>query len=251
MLGALVVYPLALTAGWYLIGFSMLGALAVAPLVPWLWLRRWYAASGAALVGAMLMKLNVTPVLAAPLLALVASSRLPDLPRRKAVDGGALGVLVAILAAAALLGVRGELRGYLETFAYNVHYASARTQADGFVGGMLEHLRIATDFFYLAGRWQLGLRPFSFSRSSASPPPTRRCSAIQIGVRPRRSLARDARRRVRRRGAHRYWYEHLQLLAYPATLMAAALIWRTTAAFGERWGLLAAVERSSSRSGRR
>ena len=34
-----VVYPLALAAGWYLVGLSTLGALAVAPRAPWLRLR--------------------------------------------------------------------------------------------------------------------------------------------------------------------------------------------------------------------
>ena len=37
------VYPLALAAGWYLVGMSMLAALAFAPLAPWLWLRGRFA----------------------------------------------------------------------------------------------------------------------------------------------------------------------------------------------------------------
>ena len=38
-----------------------------------------------------------------------------------------------------------------------------------------------------------------------------------------------------------YWSEHLQLLAYPATLVAAALIWRVDALFGWRAGAVAAT----------
>lgn len=239
VLGSFVVYPLALTAGWYLIGLSMLGALAVAPLVPWLWLRGWCVASGAVLVGAMLMKLNVAPVLAAPLPALVAVG-LPDMPRRRAISRGALGVLGATLGAAAFLAARGELRGYLETFAYNVHYSSARTQADGPVGRMLEHLRIASDFFYLPGRWQLaaailvlavfGLAAaYVFVTRASRSECALAAAALVVLVGGLVVVALTA-----------YWYEHLQLLAYPATLMTAALIWRTDASLGGRWGALAA-----------
>ena len=239
VLGSLLVYPLALMAGWYLIGLSMLGALAVAPLVPWLWLRGWFAASGVALVGAILMKLNVAPVLAAPLPALVAAG-LPDVPRRRAVARGALGVVGATLGAAALLGARGELRAFLETFVYNVHYSSARTQADYTVGRLQEHLRIAVDFFYLPGRWQLAsavLFLTVFGLASAYVFATRRSrsecalagAAIVSLVGGLAVVALTA-----------YWYEHLQLLAYPATLMTATLIWRTDASLGGRWGALVA-----------
>ena len=239
VLGSLVVYPLALTAGWYLIGLSMLGALAVAPLVPWLWLRGSFVASGAVLVGAMLMKLNVAPVLAAPLLALVAVG-VPDVPRRRAVGRGALGALGATLGAAALLGARGELRGYVETFAYNVHYSSSRTAADDFVGRAREHLRILSDFFYLPGRWQLGLAVLFLAVFGL-------VGAYLAVTRPSRSeCVLSAAALAALVGGivvvalTAYWYEHLQLLAYPATLMAAALVWRTDEALGGRWGVVAA-----------
>jgi hypothetical protein len=234
-----VVYPLALTAGWYLIGLSMLGAVAVAPLVPWLWLRGRFVASGAVLVSAMLMKLNVAPVLAAPLLALVAVGA-PDVPRRQAVGRGALGALVAGVAAAAILAARGELRGYLETFLYNVHYSSARTQADGTLERMLEHLRIAWNFFYLPGRWQLAaaflflgvfalvLAYLFVTRASRA----ERALAVAGTVTLAGGLLVVA--------LTAYWYEHLQLLAYPATLMTATLVWRTNEALGGRWAVLAA-----------
>lgn len=239
VLGGLVVYPLALTAGWYLIGLSMLGALAVAPLVPWLWLRGRFAASGAVLVAAMLMKLNLAPVLAAPLPALVAAG-LPHVPRRRAVVRGALGVLGATLAAAVLLVARGELRGYLETFAYNTHYSSARTQADDTVGRLLEHLRIAWNFFYLPGRWQasaavlflavfcLGAAYIFVTRASRSERALAGAALVSF-VGGLAVVALTA-----------YSYEHLQLLAYPATLMTAAIIWRTSEALDGRWGMLAA-----------
>ncbi len=147
-------YPLALTAGWYLVGMSMLGALAVAPLAPWLWLRRRFAAAGAVLVVVMLLKMNAAPLAAAPLVALLVLGA-PEGRRRRALLGGALGVGGAGLAAVAFLAVRGELRPYLDTIVYNVHYASARTPSDTAVGRVMDHLRVAWDFFYLAGRWQV------------------------------------------------------------------------------------------------
>ena len=239
VLASLVVYPLALTAGWYLVGLSMLGALALAPVVPWLWIRGWCAASGAVLVGAMLMKLNLAPVVAGPLAGLVALG-VPAISRRRAVVRGALGAGGAAVVAAAVLAVRGELRPYLETFAYNIHYSSARTQADGLVGRTLEHLRVAWDFLYLAGRWQLPAAILLLAAFGAAA-----YLAFTRGSRPERALA------VAALGAlvgaivviatTAYGEEHLQLLAYPATLIAAALIWRVDSMLGARWGAVAAA----------
>ena len=53
------VYPLALAAGWYLVGLSMLAALAVVPLAPWLWLRRRFVWAGVAVALVLLLKLNL------------------------------------------------------------------------------------------------------------------------------------------------------------------------------------------------
>ena len=239
VLAGLVVYPLALTAGWYLVGLSMLGALAVAPLVPWLWARGWFVASGAVLTGSMLLKLNLAPVVAAPLVGLVVI-RLPDVSRLRAVGRGALGFVAASLAAVALLGARGELRGYLEAISHNVHYSRARTEADDTLGRLQEHLRIAVDFFYLSGRWQLAaaivfLAAFGLVAVYVfvtRPPRTERALAAGALVSLAAGLVVLA--------LTAYWNEHLQLLAYPATLMTAALIWRTHELLGGRWGALAA-----------
>ena len=143
----------------------MLGALSVAPLVPWLWLRGWHAASGAAVVFAIL-ELNLAPVVAAPVAALIAF-RMPDAPRWHSVKRGMLGAAGAVVAAVAVLGVRGELRSYLETFAYNVHYAGARTQSEGFLGRAHDHLRILTDS---STSLENGSYLPRFCSSSCSPP---------------------------------------------------------------------------------
>ena len=116
VLGSLVVYPLALTAGWYLIGLSMLGALAVAPLVPWLWLRGWCVASGAVLVGAMLMKLKMSPLVLPALRCrqLVARRASGHATTASPFSRGALGVLGATLGDGRLPWRRGA--SYADTW---------------------------------------------------------------------------------------------------------------------------------------
>ena len=239
IIASFFVYPLALTAGWYLVGLSMLGALAVAPLAPWLWLRQRFAAAGAVLVVVMLLKLNLGPLAAAPLVALIVLGA-PAGSRKHALLRGGLGLGGAITAVAAFLGIRGELRSYLETIAYNVHYSNARTTSDEPIGRVLDHLRIAYDFFYLAGRWQLPAAILVLSAFSVVV-----CLAALRRTRSELLLAGAATASLL--GAivvvalTAYWYEHLQLLAYPATLVAGTLIWRIDAAFGRRAGAIAAT----------
>ena len=234
-----LVYPLALAAGWYLVGMSMLGALAVAPLAPWLWLRGRFAAAGAVLVVVLLLKINLVPVAAAPLAALLVLGA-PEIPRGRSVLRGALGLGVATVVAAAFLAVRGELRPYLDTIVYNVHYSSARTPSHDAVGRLMDHLRVAWDFFHLSGRWQtpaaiLVLVGFLVAVGIA---------AIR-GSRPERLLGGTAIATLVASflviALTAYGNEHVQLLAYPATLVAAALIWRADAAWGGSAGAIAAT----------
>ena len=233
------VYPLALTAGWYLVGLSMLAALAVVPFAPWFWLRGRFVSAGVVVALVTLLKLNLAPLALAPLGALLALGA-PEEPRRRALAHGALGLGGALATATAFLGVRGELGGYLGAITHNVHYSSARTTADGTVGRALEHLRVGWDFFYRAGRWQAPLAVLVLV-----------AFAVAVGL----AWARGTRAE-RRLGAvaaatlvaafvvialTAYWWEHLQLLACPATLVAASLIWRADASFGRRSGAIAAT----------
>jgi len=96
-----LVYPLALTSGWYLAGLSMLGALALVPLIPWAWLRGRYVGAGALLAVVLLFKLNLAALVAAPLAALLLLG-VPEGSRlRHAVRAG--GGLVATLLGATLV----------------------------------------------------------------------------------------------------------------------------------------------------
>jgi hypothetical protein len=234
VIAGFLLYPLALTAGWYLTGMSMLAALVVSPLVPWLWLRRQFIAAGVVLAVVLLLKLNLAPVAAAPVIALLVL-RLPDGPRRRAVARGTLGLGGTLLAAAIVLALRGELRGYFETIESNVHYASTRGDEDGVAGRTLEHVRVATDFFYLAGRWQLPLALLVLAGF---------CVAVVLAWRRRerweRATAGVAAAVLLASlgviGLTAIWEHHLQLLAYPAACIAVTLVVVATSAVGPRLG---------------
>ena len=238
-IASFLVYPLALTAGWYLVGMSMLAGLAVAPLVPWLWLRGRFAAAGGVLAIVILLKLNLAPLAAAPLAALLVLGA-PEQPRWRALLRGALGLSGALLPAAVFLGIRGELRSYLETITYNIHYSSARTASDGPIGRAVDHLRIVSDFFYLAGRWQVPAAILVLAAFGVAV-----CLAVTRGTRSERLLAGVATAALVSACAvlalTAYGEEHLQLLAYPATLVAGTLIWRADATFGRRAGAAGAA----------
>lgn len=234
-----LVYPVTLAAGWYLAGLSLLGALAVAPLAPWLWLRGRFAWAGVAVVCVLLLKLNLVPLALAPLAALLVLGA-PEMPRRRALARGGLGLGGALAAAAAFLAVRGELGSYFGVILHNVHYSSARTNADSAAGRAREHLNIAWDYFYRAGRWQaplaiLILVAFGCAVGLArrrGRPTEWRLGAVGVVTLASAFLVVSLTA---------YWWEHLQLLAFPATLIAASLIWRVDAVMGRRWVAIAAT----------
>jgi hypothetical protein len=233
------VYPFALTAGWYGAGLSMLGALAVAPLAPWLWLRGRFAASGLLVAVAMLLKINLFPLVVAPLCALVVMG-IPPQARWRGLVRGAFGMVAGLVVAAVLLALRGELRAYVETIGNNVHYSTALTKSSGALSRIVDHLRVAFDFFHLAGRWQLPAALLVLGCFAAASVVAwvrgglweRAISAVGVAtlVGGFVVLALTA-----------YWNEHLQLLAYPATFIALALIAVVAVTVGSRAGAALAL----------
>ena len=239
VVGSFLVYPLTLAAGWYLVGLSMLAALAVVPLAPWLWLGGRFVWAGVAVAFVLLLKLNLVPLALAPLGALLVLGA-PDAPRLRALARGILGLGGALATAALFLVVRGELGGYLGAIVHNVHYSSARTAADGVVGGAREHLNVAWDYFYRAGRWQAPLAVLvlvAFGVAVGLAWVRRKRAERLLGVVAFAALASA----FVVLALTAYGWPHLQLLAYPATLVAAALIWRVDALFGRRAGAIAAT----------
>ena len=239
VIASFLAYPLALTAGWYLVGMSMLAGLAVAPLAPWLWLRSRFAAAGLVLAVVMLFKLNLALLAAAPVIALVLFSR-PRRMRWREAGLAALGWGGGVLVAAVFLGIRGELSAYLDTIAYNFHYASALSDSEGLVGRSLEHLRIALDFFEQAGRWQLPLAILVLGVFAAAA-----VLAARRGGISQRALSAVAAATLLASlatiGLTAYWEHHLQLLAYPAACIVAALVSVADHELGRRAGAVAAA----------
>ena len=235
------VYPLALSAGWYLAGQTILGALAVAPLAPWLWLRGRFAAAGVTLGVVMLLKLNLAAVAVAPLAIFVIFGA-PEGRRWRPVAWCAAGLSAALTVAALILAVRGELRAYLELVEYNVYYSGALAdEGSGFLDRARQHLDVVLAYFENSGRWQLPavvlvLGAFCAAaftvarRANASGSRLLAAAAAGTLVLAAVSLALTA-----------YWFHHVQLLAYPAALVAATLVAATAVALGPRAGALAAA----------
>jgi len=222
MVAGATVYPLALTASWYVPGATMVPALALAPVALWAWARGSPFWAGIVVVASMLLKLNLGLVVAAPLAVLLAFE---ENRRRRALEVLA-GAGVAALLAAIVLAIRGELGPYLDTILYNVHYSGAGIHD----GGVRTHLEIVRVFFAASGKWQLPAVElaaamllvvtlvgwFRLGRTF------RRLSAIAVVTLAAAfvTLASTA-----------IFVVHAQLLAYPAALGTAAVV----VAFKDHW----------------
>jgi hypothetical protein len=236
VVASFLVYPLALTSGWYLVGMSMLAALAIAPLAPWLWLRGNFAWSGAAVATAMLFKLNLAPVVAGPLLAFVVLGA-PSSERSKSLVRAAAGLGSVFGAVGVILALRGELSSYLQTINYNFHYSNARYPHAGALEQLRRHLAVPFDYFHYAGRWQLPLTTLilvAFAAAFVVAWRARRSHAVLLAAAAGATLVLT----LGVLAITAYWREHLQMLAYPATLIGAAIlaVLSTT-----RWSKLGAI----------
>jgi hypothetical protein len=226
------VYPLALTAAWFYAGLTMLGGLAFAPLVPALWLRRSYAAAGALLAVVMLFKINLVFVAAAPVAALFLLG-VPDAQRWRQLARAAGGAGATFAAGAIVLVIWGGLREYLDSIVYNVDYANALVGSDSTLVRMREHMRITVELFRVAGRWQLPLAllvvavfaaavALTWTRRAAGQRVVATVAAFTLALTVL-TLALTA-----------YWDHHLQMLAYPAALIAATFVSVAAGRFGPR-----------------
>ena len=152
--------------------------------------------------------------------------------------------LVASLAAVALvMALRGELRPYLELVHYNVYYSSGLLlPEDGFFARARDHFDVVVTYFD-TGRWQLPAvvlvlaarvrrcrlrRPDG--RPISCPSPCADSAAADHSSPLSSTLALTA-----------YWFHHVQILAYPATLIAATLLSAVAIRCGPRAGTIAAA----------
>jgi hypothetical protein len=233
------VYPLALSSGWYLAGESILGGLAIAPFVAWLWLRGRFTASGVVLALVMLLKLNLLAIGAAPISAFLLLGA-PEGRRLGHLLRNIAGLTAALALAALVLAVRGELIQYFDVIQYNAWYSKRLVRDNGFVGRAHQHLDVVVQYFRSSGRWQLpaavlllvvfaaaGLYLLRRDRAGER---LLAVGAAMTLVLTLASLALTA-----------YWFHHLQVLAYPAALIAATLISAVALSVGQRAGAVTAV----------
>jgi hypothetical protein len=210
----LVSYPVLLTGAYYYAGYSMLPALALAPVAAWLWLRGQLVSAGAIVAVAALYKSNLTPVVASGPVAL-ALLGLPRGKRLEAVVRGAAGFAGVLVVAAAVLALRGELGPYLRTLRDNVSYAgdvlTATDRPTGLYGhvwsaaGVTQHTRLIA-LLVVAGLafagWTL------VRRRPADPMSTLSAVFAAAVVGTAITLAATA-----------VWDHHAQVIAYPGFLL--------------------------------
>ena len=224
-----LVYPLLLTGTWYYPGHSMLAALALAPLIGWLWATGRWKSAGATLCVALLFKISLGLVLVAAPLALLAFRRPGGSVREPLVKsasafGAALGVAAVVLAA------RGELIPYLRMLRQNVSYANDVLIYSGREGGIEGHVRTAAGAipnFWLvvlvfASAGALACWKLAKSRGggpSATPETVLAGLFLGVGGAVTVTLALTA--------AHDH---HMQMIAYPGTLLVAFLVGSVIAA---------------------
>jgi hypothetical protein len=209
-----VAYPLLLTASWYSSGYSLLAALALAPLVAWLAATKRWLPAGVVLGLALLFKSNLGLVLvAAPVALLVAQRRSGDTWR--SLGRYAVGTGAALALAAVVLGVRGELGPYLGVLHENLHYANDVLAYREHGSGIPGHVRIAFDLtphrrrlaLVLVGAVVLAVLLYRRRRASRSLD-TMGLVVLATGAATAVTLALTA-----------VWGSHMQMLAYAEALL--------------------------------
>ena len=227
-------YPLALTASWYEPGLSMLGGLAVAPFVGWLWLRGNFVASGAALSVVMLLKITAAPLAAAPLCAFLIYGA-PAGSRLRQAGLAAAGFVGATAAIAAFMAVRGELGGFLDVLAFNREYPDAARRLQGGSGSIASHLSVVREFFLQSGAWQWSAALLSLVVLAGAA-----VVGARKGGRAFRLLAAAAigttLAAILTLGLTAIWFAHLQMLALPVAFIGVVVIAATTTSLTPRVG---------------
>lgn len=232
MAAGFVTYPLLLTGEWYYAGYSMLAALALAPLAAWLWARGSPLLAGIVVAAGVLYKINLALVLVAAPTALLAIG----VPGRRdmrlvarvvAGAGGLLGVAAIVLAA------RGELRPYLRMLRENVSYANEVLVATGRIGGIHGHIRVAETS---TRHFQVVIAVFIAAGAAAVWAVVRRgrFSGTAIGATAALFLSVAAATAITL-ASTTAWNHHVQMLAYPSGLLAVFAVVGLDSVVRARW----------------
>ena len=232
------VYPLSLTGWWYEPGLSMLAGLAIAPLVGWLWLRERFVASGVVLGTAILFKLSIALVIGAPLVAFLLLGA-PAGSRLRHTTKAAVGFLTLVGLTGVFLAARGELRAYLDVLHFNVRYPDGALRTMG-SDGLGAHLDVVREFFLAAGKWQapaavLAVGAFVVAFFVGRTKGGRAFQLLAVVTAATLVAALGTL------GLTAIWVHHLQMLSYPAALIAAAVVAALSVSYGQRAGFVAAA----------
>jgi hypothetical protein len=220
--------PLLLTGAWYLAGYSMLAALALVPVIGWLWIRGSFASAGALLCVGLLFKVNLALVLvSAPVAFLLL--RLPAGGARSQLARAAAGFGAVGAAAVAILALRGELQGYLDNLIDNVAYSRDVLAVTGRPSGILGHSEavagavgspghaavVAVGFLVVGVLAIRTLREPRVEQGERQPAAIRTVATLFLvtSVATALTLALTAA-----------WNHHVQMLAYPGLLLIAFLV---------------------------
>jgi hypothetical protein len=224
-----VCLPLLLTGVWYLAGYSMLAALALVPLIGWLWIRGSFASAGALLCVGLLFKVNLALVLVSIPVAFLLL-RLPAGAARSQLARAAAGFGAVAAAAVAIVVLRGELHGYLDTLIDNVAYSQDVLPVTGRPPGILGHIEavagavgspghaaaVAVGFLVVGALAIRTLRERRAVDEGKRGPAAIRTVAVLFlvtTVATSVTLALTAA-----------WNHHVQMLAYPGLLLIAFLV---------------------------
>jgi hypothetical protein len=204
-----------LTGEWYYAGYSMLAALALGPVAAWLWARGSPAAAGIVAGLGIAFKVNLALVLvAAPVVLFLLGT--PVRRNVRQAVGFFAGLSGALVGTAGLLAARGELIPYLHLLRENVRYANEVLVGTGRIGGVHGHVRVfetatrharaVIAVFLLLGTVAASMA----ARARATMAPLRLVSALLLGV----GTATAATLALTTA-----WDHHVQMLAYPGTLL--------------------------------
>ena len=138
----MVTYPVLLTGAWYFAGLSELPPLALTPLIAWLWLTERPLWVGAMLGLMVVMRPDYAPLYAAIIVtpSVLGASR--KLWRPGAVVRVISATVVVTGSCAALLGLRGELSGYVDTLRAQTGYPNRALVSLGYPTGIVGHARL-------------------------------------------------------------------------------------------------------------
>jgi hypothetical protein len=137
------VYPLMLTGAWYYAGYSELPALALAPAILWLSLRRSTLAAGGILGITLFFRFDYGLTLFAATVVAIGAGADGGVAFRREALRALLGLVTGVSASVAFLAARGELIAYVHTMWWLAGYLGRTLVHLGESPGIVGHVTVA------------------------------------------------------------------------------------------------------------